>query len=302
MAKRKWRTFTLGTILGSMLIGGIGYVSAEEFNIDVLFPKAAYSVDGKPITEKVVTIKHDDDYYIPLQRFEAGLYNINGQSPESQKAEQVTFEQVQVDEAPIVIQKWVERSLDLTFGQVYRYDGYTYILVTRGMQPSGGYSTTIGSIDQNEWGTWVRTVERDPSSEQFVTAEVTYPYDLVRTPVEFESHVYFINDTGDSIPSLPGISYLHSFANRSNNIILFEPLVTEDAVTIHGIIRSLNDVAFISLSGDRKKEWIELNEGDWSYFSKTVWKENVRPVTVTTFDENGKQEKLQLNLPENGLY
>lgn len=291
MAKCKWFTsFFMGTLVGCLLLGSV-HAAPPTTIFAQLMPAKDQSV--KPMHQEVVTIQYDHDYYVPVQRLATAIKKGVAESSEQQS---FSFEEVLLDEAPQSVQDWVSRSLDQALGQVYEDEaGHTYILVTRGEQPSGGYTIEIEEIVQDHWGTWVHTAETNPNSGQFVTAEVTYPYSLVRVEKLPEDNIYFVKADGEQIPSLPGISYLHPFVEETDNIILFEPIQSEDETTIHGLIRSFNEMAYVTYADSNQKEWIEMAGDGWTYFSKTTTDDHAEAegMAVSVFGVDGTIETVE---------
>jgi predicted small lipoprotein YifL len=178
---------------------------------------------------------------------------------------------------PSEIDAWVENSKNLFLAQSKELDGQQYLLVTYGMQPSGGYNVEIIDILESEDQVAVTVEFTKPAPGQPVTEAITFPYDLAiidatGLPVEFIP-------AGDEfyIPSLLGIEELKPIVSQSGGIKVFAPEsgeVVGNKFTAEGVAnvfegnvlyKVYDDNSTVLLSG-----FTTATMGDWGYFQVNV--------------------------------
>ncbi len=105
--------------------------------------------------------------------------------------EEITFETVEMQNAPkdiqtTVQQKWLEKStFTIPSGEEL------YIIITRGEMPTGGYSVNIESIEKMNNELVVSYYYTDPKKDDMVTQAITKPFviskiDMTNARVNFK--------------------------------------------------------------------------------------------------------------------
>lgn len=274
----RWRSFVIGALFGSLLVGGVGF-AADEMQINVKMPYISYSVDGKKIEEVPKTIYYENTSYVPVRFIAEALgkkvvWNKEENTLDLQTIETLPFEVV--EQIPQDLQSWIDRSLHEEMAQVRYYGGNTYVLITRGMKNSGGYAVEVSNIQQLNEHLQVNVYYTNPSAGTFVTEEVTYPYTLIRLKGEERRPFNFVELNGHPIPHIEGVSYMPSVWERSDHIVLFEPLERDGEHFIRGVAKPYEDAIRYTLYDDRdqivEEEWIALgvHSFEWGYFEKAI--------------------------------
>ncbi|ADG83203.1 S-layer homology domain-containing protein [Thermincola potens] len=101
--------------------------------------------------------------------------------------EQVAFEQLTLDNAPVKLQQLFEEIKTNEGFYAFRDDSDLYLLACRGEKTTGGYSIEINSIipaDEQQKILTVRYTNTDPVPGNFYTLPITYPYSLVKVKVK----------------------------------------------------------------------------------------------------------------------
>ena len=80
--------------------------------------------------------------------------------------------------------EWYEGLLDEK--GIYRLDlgDYTYILVTEGERPTGGYTLEVTSVTTDSDKILVSTTFTSPPEDAMVITVITYPSTLIRIPLD----------------------------------------------------------------------------------------------------------------------
>lgn len=177
---------------------------------------------------------------------------------------------------PQEIQDWVQNSRRIFAGQARDHGDRTYLLVTWGEKPTGGYETRIASLDV-EGGELVAICHfKEPSKGEGVTQERTYPYDLVsvpriRVPVSFRTEgngpQYIMRVIGTEMEPI---------VRETEWIKVFEPhpgQEVRDTLRLRGICSVFEGTVNFKL----KRDGTDLHEGfamgamgDWGYFETSV--------------------------------
>ncbi|NMA54376.1 MAG: protease complex subunit PrcB family protein [Firmicutes bacterium] len=175
--------------------------------------------------------------------------------------------------APREIVRQLDYSLGTELAQSYSWEGNTYIMVTRGACPTGGYSVLIKQALETEEEIVVAIEYRDPAPDAIVTQAITYPYALAvlegtDKPVRFE------NVEGTYLPQLYGLEQMESITAESKSIKLLAPAIEKDAsLTVRGIARVFEATVNWRLIGpdgeEKEKGFVTAARGgpDWGYFS-----------------------------------
>jgi hypothetical protein len=92
----------------------------------------------------------------------------------------VSFENVDIQNAPQTIVTWVESHGTNAIKASKTEGAYTYILVSDGMKPTGGYSVTVTDISVVNQQVVVKSKVTSPAPGDIVTMALTHPKALVR--------------------------------------------------------------------------------------------------------------------------
>lgn len=194
---------------------------------------------------------------------------------------------------PAEIQDWVEYSRQIFLGQKRVIGGKTYVLVTYGERPTGGYLVDITDLTV-EGDRIVATVDfKKPGAQDIVTEAITYPYDLkvtdaVNLPVEFSA-------TGDEeyVPGLINIDYLKPVEAESESIKIFSPAPDESVsrqFIVEGIANVFEGTVLYLLMDSRGNElqsgFTTATMGDWGFFN----------IDLSVSDNISGGEKMHLQL------
>lgn len=203
------RTFIIGVLVGGFMIGGGAYAS-ETLQIEANFPIVSYWVDQKQVeigdSQKGVffngeedmptTIEYKGTNYVPI-RFIAEMFNKEVEWDGDKEAvilnsrTFISFERVQVEDAPFDVKNWLERSRGEQSQQVRIFDDISYILITGGLKSTGGYDAEIREIKQYPWGATVTYEWNDPPKGALVSQAMTQPYVLVKTTIPLQGTITF---------------------------------------------------------------------------------------------------------------
>jgi hypothetical protein len=290
----KFKTFTIGFIMGSLLVGGVTFASNKHL-IEVEFPIISYLINGvemKPYPDESVptTIRYQGFNYVPVRFIAEALNHEIAWDPgkkQIQVAESANqkFETVNIDTADSYIQKWAEASYHKEMVQMRTIGNHTYILITRGIKSTGGYNIEIQSVKQHTDGTVVNVKYVNPPKGALLVEQMTYPYKLIKLPNASIDHVQVREINGEFIPHLLGINYIPTRIDETENIILFEPARTEDSVILRGAVRTFEGViGYVELGSDLEavKEGTILAAGaapNWAYFEEKISKDRLSSIS-----------------------
>ncbi len=186
--------------------------------------------------------------------------------------------QEEKEETPQEVTEWIDRSRDLWLGQDVEIDDTLYLLVTYGVQPTGGYSVEIKNLTEQEDKLLVTVEFTEPAEGEPVTQALTRPYDL-KTSEPTDLPVEFVAE-GDEmyVPTLWGIDKLPPIAAQSDGIKVFSPapgstVASEFDVT--GIANVFEGTVLYRLllgsTGEELYSGITTGAmGDWGYFEEEI--------------------------------
>jgi hypothetical protein len=278
----KFKTFTIGFIMGSLLIGGVTFASNKHV-IEVIFPTITYFINGveiKPYPNQNVptTIKYKGFNYVPI-RFIADALNqeIRWDADKNQilveDGKAASFEPLTIDQVDQDIKTWVEASYNKEMVQVRTAGKHSYILITRGLKSTSGFDILVKSVKQHQDSTIVNVQYVDPPKGALLVEQMTYPYKLLKISDASIGHVTVKETTGRFIPHLKGLDYIPSrIQAETDNITVFKPVKEADGLVLKGAVRTFEGVlGYNGLNSENEviKEDTILAEGaapNWAYF------------------------------------
>lgn len=282
----KFKTFIIGFILGSALMGGITFASSKMHLIEVGFPNITYlinDVEMKPYPDENVptTIQYKGFNYVPIRYLTDAMdqeieWNAEQQEIHVYDTAELTFEQVTEADTPETLHPWIERSQQYEMVQFQNIGSDTYVLITRGVKSTGGYDLTTETVKQRGEGVVITLSYVDPPSGAPLVEEMTYPYALIKLSDISVKEVTVKETTGKFIPHLIGINHLASSYEETDNLIIFPLDQSEDSIIISGITRSFEGVlgyTKINSLDEIEDEGSIVAEGaapNWAYFEKKI--------------------------------
>lgn len=94
----------------------------------------------------------------------------------------IAFLQMEPEQLPADVQRWVETARTVTGGVTETFGAYTYLLVAAGEKPTGGYEVAFSEV-REAGGQLVVTVSIvAPKPGSAVITAVTYPIGVARIP------------------------------------------------------------------------------------------------------------------------
>lgn len=103
-------------------------------------------------------------------------------APSAKQAPSQTYEVIQAPYSDAI--KQALRDLRSQGGyRVIHESGKSYIVISVGQRPTGGYQITIADVQKQADGSWlVQTVEKKPAPGMMVTQVLTYPAIVIALP------------------------------------------------------------------------------------------------------------------------
>lgn len=101
------------------------------------------------------------------------------EASDKNKAE-LDFTVVAKDDIPDEVANAVESRKSEEFAMSFTVEGYTYIAVGYGEQPTGGYSIRVDEMYQTDNSVGIHTTLVGPSAGEAVNKMATYPYIVVK--------------------------------------------------------------------------------------------------------------------------
>ncbi len=149
------------------------------------------------------------------------------------------------DQLPEAIQEWIGYSEELFLAQARPLEDSTYILITYGEKPTGGFAVDITDIEINNDSLKVFVEFTNPGKDELVTEALTYPYDLILIEGNtFTDIEYIATDDETFIPTLYGIDFLKPISAGSEWIKIFQPEPGEKVsltIDVEGIANVFED-------------------------------------------------------------
>lgn len=215
----------------------------------------------------------------------------------------ISFRELDPNRAPNAIKQWVQRYRDTEVAQVKNYGNKTYLLVTRGQKPTGGYGVSITQVENR--GDVILATVRYTEPSRIVTPAVTYPLTLVEMP-RVDKPVRFVGENGQVIPQLPDPEPQAPISG-SANIKVYSLKANPDKVTLTGVV----NVSNASVNYRIKEPWGKViragslasgRHGEtWTPFNLVLSREDFGKndrlqVTITRNDNDGNSEALQMSV------
>ncbi|WP_221038852.1 protease complex subunit PrcB family protein [Gelria sp. Kuro-4] len=294
--------FVAGVLVGVLSVVGVGFsgsqtvpaaVNQVQFVLhgDKIQPsdRPGYYFNGRAYVPAALSLSGTN--YVPL-RFVAESLGLKvawdqatrsiildapaGATPvEPEPEKQLPLKKISVTEAPPAVRELAQHSRELELAQTITLGDQTYLLVTRGMKPTGGYGVDIESVVDTGDEIVVKVKYRNPAPGAAVTQVITYPCVLAAIP-KAERPVRF-QGTGDVyVPQLQGLEHLDPVvAELTPNLKLFAPVVKGSELTVRGAVRVWEGTLNWEVLADggagavvRRGE-VQAAGGapDWGYFS-----------------------------------
>lgn len=139
--------------------------------------------------------------YLSIIAKQGGLAVVMAKSVIPDDGIHLSFDQIDIAQAPAGIQQWVEENKNAENYLAKSYDGFLYILVSRGEKMTSGYSVDIRKIsrvmDDNYLNYNVEVELTDPAQDVLVNQVISYPYSLVKLemPSEPLNSIKFVDET-----------------------------------------------------------------------------------------------------------
>lgn len=121
----------------------------------------------------------------------------------------IPFETIKLEAESSDVQKFVADNKVNEGFQVFKQNGYLYVLATRGEKPNSGYSveiTKITGIDKdNVRDLDVTVVKSDPKPGFFYNPVLTYRFALAKVPLDSNDlgQLTFVDETGQILKQIP---------------------------------------------------------------------------------------------------
>lgn len=91
-------------------------------------------------------------------------------------------EVIKIDRAPAAIYEVYELQKHELGFSVNSYDNSSYILITMGKTPSGGYSIDIQDVYKSDGSIVIQTRFKEPKPNEMVITAITFPAIVVKVP------------------------------------------------------------------------------------------------------------------------
>jgi len=203
--------------------------------------------------------------------------------------------------APQEIQDWVENSLRLFAGQTRDHGDRTYLLLTLGEKPTGGYEAKISSLSVSGSELVALCRFKEPSPGEPVSQAKTYPFDLVAVP-RLEVPVEFRAEGGTPWHIMRVLdSDVEPIVAESTWIKVFEPhpsQVVEGSLNLRGLCSVFEGTVNFRLVRDSTtlhEGFAQGAMGDWGYFEAQIPLDTVEsgPAVLEVFTYSAKDGSVQ---------
>ncbi|HHV08476.1 MAG TPA: protease complex subunit PrcB family protein [Firmicutes bacterium] len=295
--KKKALIFLAGILTGVILVTAVGFTNLG--NITASLAPVRYLISGKEVRPsdqpyyyfngKVYVpagLNYAGTVYLPI-RFVAESLGLevqwNGEAqtisisqPDSavkpSYPRDIPFEIVTKGSAPKEVTSLLDYSIGTELAQSITFGDRTYLIVTRGSQPTGGYGVNIEQVTETDEEVVVKVGYQDPAPGAIVTQAITYPYCIAMIrkttkPVRFEGK-------GDVyVPQLYGLKHMEQITAESKGIKLLAPMQSEKGLTVRGVARVFEATVSWRVTdsrGQAKKDGFvtaAVGGPDWGYFA-----------------------------------
>lgn len=199
------------------------------------------------------------------------LFNLSGE--EARGKELLDFTRIDYQDLPEQIKSWVDNSRKQEIAQTKNFAGYTYILVTYGEKPTGGYRVEIQELQKRKDSIEIFVEFQAPAADQMVTQAFTYPYDLVRIKATDIPFQFTALGEKEHVMELRGIDRLLPVVASSDWIKVFNPTPGEEvgkSFTVEGMASTFEGNILYRLIDSQGKNikdgFTTAGMGDWYYF------------------------------------
>lgn len=293
------RRFLAGVLVGVLLMVGVGFsenqtvpaaVSQVQFVLygDKIQPsdRPGYYFNGTAYVPAALNYKGTN--YVPLRFIAESLglmvawdqatrsiilgepITITPVAPGPEK--KLPFKTLNPAEAPQVVRELVNRSHELELAQSITVGAQTYLVVTRGVKPTGGYGVKIESVVDTGEEIEARVRYVDPAPDAIVTQALTYPI-VLAVMSKVEKPVRFAGVDEAYIPQLWGLEHLEPVVvDGTPNLKLLAPVVQGSELTVRGVARVWEAALNWEVVADDKvvdQGCLQTAGGapDWGFFS-----------------------------------
>lgn len=328
MRKSKALIFLTGVLAGVVLVTAVGFTNLGS--ITATFAQVRYLISGKEVrpSDKAYYYFNGKTYvpagliyagttYLPL-RFVAeslGLkvdWNQDTQTISITEPDTVIkptyprnllFEFLTREAAPKEVTTLLDYSIGTELGQSYTLGDKTYLIVTRGAKPTGGYAVSIKEVVEKETEVVVKVQYQDPAPDAVVTQAISYPY-VVAMIEKTTKPVRFEGEDNAYIPQLYGLDNMEQITAESQGIKLLTPIQKEKVLTVRGIARVFEATVswrLIDAQGQEKKSGFvtaAIGGPDWGYFSFDIPKEYQQAGMILQVYESSAKDGTPINVIE----
>ena len=174
-------------------------------------------------------------------------------------------------EAPQEVVDLLNCSVATELAQSYTLGEKTYLIVTRGSKPTGGYGVQIEEVTETQTEVIVKVRYDDPAPDDEVTQAITYP-NIIGMVEKLTKPVRFVGAGDHYIPELYGISHMESIVAESPGIKLFAPQTALSIPTVRGVARVFEGTVSWQLTDGTGKQmdkgFVTADSGgpNWGYF------------------------------------
>lgn len=101
---------------------------------------------------------------------------------DEEEVEKVDYTVLKESEIPQALKKVIEERKEEPFQVAYTDQGYTYVAIGYGSQPTGGYSIMVENCYVSTTNLCIKTKFIGPEQNRQLVQTVTYPYIVIKVP------------------------------------------------------------------------------------------------------------------------
>ena len=116
-----------------------------------------------------------------------GCGNMNDRT---QKIADLEYTVLSPDEYPKELLETLEEKKAEPFRMTYADEGYLYICIGYGMQPTGGYSIVVDELYETANGIYVETTLTGPGPEEEISQAASYPFIVLKLEDKGKSVIF----------------------------------------------------------------------------------------------------------------
>lgn len=277
----KFKTFIIGVIVGSLIIGGSSLAS-EQLRLEVSVPSLSFWIDDEELeidsdVDVPKALNYEGVNYVPMRFFAESMgYEVEWDGTSNRvllnASQPVDYQIIEEEPVAAVLQQWVKQSLKYEMSQVRRWNDSLYLLITLGEKTTGGYSVSVVDIKNYENSIHATILIEEPDKGSFVTEGLTYPYILINLGDIEKKPIEVVTEDDEAFSVLMGTGFIHSIYRSTDDMVLYRPEYEEDRIIFQGAARSFEgfvDFVVKNESGDVIHQNIIKAEGslpNWTYF------------------------------------